>query len=129
AGYLMRRVARAGTEIEKEGPVRGDDLRIPDELERGVGQVFRQVVAGFGPARWPDRMVVVHQLREILAGLAAEKPVEPLEPSPERPTSVAGSGGHLAPAAQVPLSHRVGIPAVRDEHLGKGGALGGDVAA
>ena len=84
-GGVVRRVCRAGAEIQEEGRVGGDGVRVLDELDGLVGQVCREVI----PLVWSRgrryRVVVVDEVGIPLVGLPAEEAVIPLEPAAQRP--------------------------------------------
>ena len=54
----------------------------------------------------------------VLVGLAAEEPVEPLEPPTEWPTLPRSAGHHRARGREMPLAHRERRVAVAHEDLG-----------
>ena len=84
-GHVVRGMGRTRAEVEEEGFVRVDLLGVGDELDGPVGQVLGEVVALLGGPRRLDLVVVVDEVGVPLAGVAAQEPVEALEPAPERP--------------------------------------------
>ncbi len=127
-GDVMRRVHRARAEVHEERLVRGDLLGVGDEGHRLVHEVFGQVIALFGRLLGLDGVIVVDQLGIVLMGVAAEKPVVPLEPAPERPPVVRASRGNLVRRRQVPLAERVRVVSVLQQDLGQHPVLERDVA-
>ena len=129
-GPLLRgvvgRVGRAGRVVQEERLVGRDGLRVHDELDGLVGDVLAEVVALVGRLRLVHRVVVVDQLREPLAGLGAEEPVEALEAATRRPVAPRRGQVHLDRRAQVPLADHVGVPAALAEDLGQHPVLGRD---
>ena len=95
-GHVVRRVRRAGAEVQVERLVRGDLLGVGDELDRLVGQVLGQVVALLGRPRRLDLVVVVDQVGIPLARVAAEEAVVALEAAAERPAVIRPGRGLLA---------------------------------
>ena len=87
----MRCVGTARCMIKEEGFVRCDDLRIQDELDSVIDQIFIQVVAFFNRLGLGNGMVIVSQIREPLVGLTAQEAVVAFEAAPKRPT-VEGAG-------------------------------------
>ena len=92
-GDVVRRVRRAEAQVQVERLGRVDLLGVGDELDRLVDQVLAEVVALLGRARRLDLVVVVHQVRIPLAGVAAEEAVEALEAAAQAAT------GRYGPAA------------------------------
>jgi hypothetical protein len=120
-GGVVRRVGRARCVIEEERLVRRDRLRVPDELQRLVGEVLGQVVALLGRPRLVHGVVVVGQVRVPLVGLGAEEPVEPLEPAAGRPVPPGRGEVHLVGGAQVPLAALEGLAHGAHLSLGRSG--------
>ena len=115
--HMVRRVRRAGAEVQVERLVRVDLLGVGDELDRLVDQVLGQVVALLRRARRLDLVVVVDQVGIPLARVAAEEPVEALEAAPQRPAVVRPGRRLLVARRQVPLADHVGVVAVLEQHL------------
>src|SRR5215469_4792470 len=76
---LMRSVHRPGSEIEEEGLVWSKLLGIGDKLDCLVHEVGSQVVALLGGPGRIDLVIIVDQIRVVLAGVAAEEPVEAIK--------------------------------------------------
>ena len=95
-GHVVRRVRRAGAEVQIERLVGIDLLGVGDELDRPVGQILGQVIALLRALRRLDLMVVVDQVRIPLARIAAEEPVEALKPTAQRPAVIRARGRLLA---------------------------------
>ena len=70
ARRLVRRVHRAGREVEEERLARRGLLLVLDQADRLVGEVLGEVVAVLGRARRLDEAVVAHQLGRPLVGVA-----------------------------------------------------------
>ena len=114
---LVRRVARAGTEVCEEGLVGIDVAQITDERDRMVDEILGEVVAvGNGPGR-VDEVVVVHEGGRVLVRLAGEEAVEPFESASQRPAVPWCREVALVVGREVPLPDGPGRVAVRDEDL------------
>ena len=84
-----------GREPEEERLVGRGGAQVLHEEDRLVGQVLGEVVALLRRARRLDEVVVVHELRVVLVGLAAHEPVEALEAATERPLVPRAAHRHL----------------------------------
>ena len=113
---LLRRVVRgmvgAGAEEHVPGLVRPRLLGVADERHRLVGEVLGEVVAVLGPVGLVHVVVVVDERGIPLVGLAADEPVEAVEPACQwplglRPAHVPRVGRHVVvladPVGVVPL--------------------------
>ena len=116
-GYVVRRVRRTGAEVQVERLVGVDLVGVGNELDRLVGEVRGEVVALLGRRGRLDLMVVVDEIGVPLAGVAAEEPVEALEPAPERPAVIRPRASLLAAGDQVPLADHERAVAVLEQHL------------
>ena len=125
----MRRVSGARRVVEEERLVRGDGLRVHDELDGLVGDVLTEVVALLRARRLVHRVVVVGELGVPLARLGPEEAVPPLEAAARRPVAARRREVHLDGRAQVPLADHVGVPAPLAQDLGQHPVLGRDRAA
>jgi hypothetical protein len=107
---MVRGMRGAGAKMQVERLIRGDLLGVGDELDRLVRQVLGQVIALLRGARRLDLVIVINQLREPLAGVTAQEPVEPrrLLPQYQRypdprpslgPSSLTGAGWAAATLA------------------------------
>ena len=122
----VRGVSRLGGEVHEEGLVRVDDLGVPDELHRLVGHVVGQVVAVLGTAGGLDRVIVVHEVRKVGVGLAAEPAVEALEPPAQRPSALVGGQIALLARGEVPFAYAVGVVPALGQHFGDESVLEGN---
>ena len=113
----MRRVCRAEAEVQVEGLIGVDLLRVGDERDRLVDQVLAQVVALLGCARRLDLVVVVDEVGIPLARVAAEEAVEALEAAAERPARVRPRRRLLVGRGEVPLADHECVVALLDQHL------------
>lgn len=94
-------------------------LSVGDELDRLVDQVLAEVVALLRRAWRLHLVVVIHQIRVPLAGVAAQEPVEALEAAPQRPPVIRACAGFLVARRQVVLpDHERAVPMI-DQHLGQ----------
>jgi hypothetical protein len=73
-GDVVRRVLGPGREVEEEGLARRQLLGVLDELRGPVHQVLGQVVSLLRSPRRLDLVIVVDEVRVVLARVAAEKP-------------------------------------------------------
>ncbi len=105
ARRLMRRVHRAGSEIQEERLPRRGVAQVLDAPNRRVDQILGQVVALLGRARRRDEPVVSHQLGGPLIGVTPVESVEVLEAHGERPALERAGRGLLPARRQVPLAH------------------------
>ena len=128
---LLRRVVRgvvgAGAEPQEPRLVRVRLLGVADEPERLVGQVLGEVVALLGPVRLLDVVVVLHERRIPLVGLAADEPVEAVEPARQRPVALAAAHRPLVDGHVVVLADPERVPPLLAHHLGQGRVLHRDV--
>src|SRR5262245_22994255 len=113
----MRRVGSARAEVHKEGFVRSDLFGVGDEADRFVHQIFGQVVTLFGALLRLHRVVVRDQFGIVLVGFAAEKTVEALEASTERPSIIWARSRDLVSRREVPLAEGICVVAVLQEDL------------
>ena len=102
-------------------------LGVADEPERLVGQVLGQVIALLGPVRLLDVVVVLDERRIPLVGLAADEPVEAVEPARQRPVALAAAHRPLVDGDVVVLADPERVPALLAHHLGQGRVLHRDV--
>ena len=116
--HVVRGVPAPGREVHEERLVGVDDLGRLDHADRLVGEVLREVVALLGRAGRVDLAVVLHQVGVPLVRLAAEEPVEALEPAPERPAALVRGEVALLTRREVPLPDAVRVVPALDEHLG-----------
>ena len=79
---VVRRMGRARREVHEERPIRHQRLLLADPADGVVGQVLGQVVALLRRGRRLDRRRAAVQRRVPLVVLAADEPVEGLEPPP-----------------------------------------------
>ena len=108
---------RAEAQVEVERLCRIDLLGVGDELHGLVDQVLAEVIALLRFLGRLDLVVVVHQVRVPLAGIATQEAVETLEPPAQRPTLIRARRRLLVARCQVPLAHHVGVVAVPDQDL------------
>ncbi len=80
-GHVMRSVRRAGREVGEERLVGHQRLLLPHPVDRPVGHVLGEVVPLLGQAIRLDRDRPVVERRGVLVRLAAQEPVEVLEPA------------------------------------------------
>ncbi len=125
---LVRRVARAGAEVEEERLLGVDGPQVVDALDRVVGEVLGEVVAVLVGAGWLDEVVVVHEVGCELVGLAVEEAVEALEAAPERPPRPGAGEMRVLVGGQVPLADRVGRVALVAQDLGEEPGRAGDAS-
>ena len=118
-GRLVGRVAGAHRQVQHEALVRLHVAEVGDELDRPVGQIGAEVVAGRGRAGRGDPVVVVGEGRLELVGLAAEEAVEALEPAPERPRRTRRPEVEVLVGGEVPLADGVGRVPVGHGELGE----------
>ena len=108
AWCLVRRVASTGREVEEERPVGRGCAQIVDIRDRVVGEVLGEVVARLRRAWWIDLVVVVHEIRVVLVGLARHEAIETIEAAAERPPLLRRARRHLRRRRQVPFPDREG---------------------
>ena len=126
--HVMRGVRGTEAQMQVEGLGGVDLLGVGDELDRLVHQVLAEVVPLLRGARRLHLVVVVHQIRIPLAGVAAEEAVEALEAAPQRPPVERARGRLLVARRQVVLPDHEGAVAVLDQHLGQEAVLERDDA-
>src|SRR3712207_8732364 len=83
--YVVRRVARAGREVDEERLVRGQRVLGAHVVDGPVGQVLGQVIALLRRPRRLHRRRVLRQRRTPLVGLEADEAVEVLKAGRRRP--------------------------------------------
>ena len=106
--HVVRRVRRAGREVDEERLVGREALLLPDPGNRLVGHVLDQVVALFGRLLRLDRRGALVERRVPLVGLAADEAVEVLEAAAARRPGVERSG-----RARLPDRHFVALAELR----------------
>ena len=126
--HVVRRVRGAEAQIHIERLGRVDLLDVGNELHRLLDQVLAEVVTLLRGARRLYLVVVVHQVRIPLAGVAAQEPVEALEAAAERPPVERACARLLVARRQVILPDHERAVAVLDEHLGQEAVLERDDA-
>ncbi len=120
----MGRVHRAQWEVEEERAIRCRVLLVLHVADRSVGEVFGEVVPGFGRGRRIDVLVVADEVRAPLVRVALEKPVVALEAEPERPPVERSRMRTLARRDEVPLPHRERVvPAITQQSRHRGRRL------
>ena len=113
---VVRRVHRAGREVEEERAIRRGVLLVLHVPDGGVGQVFGEVVPLGGGARRIDVVVVAHEVGCPVVGVTLEEAVVPLEAEAERPPVEGARVRALPRGHEVPLAdrHRV-VPGVAQQ--------------
>ena len=129
SGGWCGRVGGAGGEIGEDRPVRGDRFLLADPADAVVGQVARQLVALFGRLVRFDRRRAAVERREELVRLAADEPVEIVEPHVGRPAVERAGGGGLVVGDVVVLAEPGRGVAVLVQDLGDGGGAVGNEPA
>jgi hypothetical protein len=124
--HVVRRVAAAGREVDEEGLVGllGSDPVEPSDRSVGhrIGQVVRVlVVVELG--RGADDLLVLRDARVPLTGVAAEEPVEIVEPPPVRPAVERARRPLLPVGSHVPLPEGRGAVAVVPQDPGQRRAI------
>ena len=110
--HMVRRVRGARAVVQIERLVRGNLGGVGEELDGPVGQVGVEVVALLRRRGRLDLVVVVDQVGIPLAGVAAQEPVEPLEPPAQRPAVERPDRGLELRGQQVVLADHVrAVPA------------------
>ena len=125
-GRVVRRVARAGGEVQVEGRV---GLRRAEGRDHGdglVGEVLGEVVALGGGAGRAHRGVVAEEVRDELVGLAAVEAVPVPEAATAGPRVARRGEVDLVLGREVPLADRDRDVAVRAEDLGEEAVLARD---
>jgi hypothetical protein len=92
---MVRSVVGARTKPHEPRFRRRHRMLIAQHPQGLVGQVLGQVIAILGRVRRPDEVVVLDQVGVPLVGLAAEEPVEPVEPLRQRPFRAAAACGDV----------------------------------
>ena len=116
----MRRMISAKSEIHQPGLFRGDLTGVADVLDSLVHKVFRQVIALLRPIRWLTKMVIFHDVRVPLVGLATEKSVVTFEATASGPGTPRCSHVLFGFRRQMPLSDAERAIAFFDQHLRDG---------
>ena len=120
-------VAGAGAEIHQERPVGCHLLGVADHRDGAVHQIFGQVVALFAGqpvlgayrfGRRVDELLILNQVRVVLAGLPAEEPVETFKSPPTWPVALRGCHVGLIRGRQMPFPDGIGVVAAFAEDLG-----------
>ena len=114
---LVGSVAGPRREPEEEGLLGSGGSQIAQEEGGPVSEVFGEVIALLRGLRRLDVVVVVHELRVVLVGLAAHEPVEAFEPAAEGPLVAGAAHRHPGGGCEVPLADREGGVAVAQEDL------------
>ena len=120
---MQRRVGGAERQIHEEGTA-GVGLLLVANVGNGViDQIFRQMIAGtLGRI---DEMIVLHQQRRPLVGLAAQKAVIFFKTHAERPVIERPRRGVGGVGREVPFAQGHGVVAILLQHFGdRAGALG-----
>ena len=107
-GHVVRRVGRAGREVDEERLVGCQRLLLRDPGHRLVGHVLHEVVALFGRLLRLDRRGAFVQRRVPLVRLAADEAVEVLEAAAAR-----GPGVERSDRARLPHRHFVALAELR----------------
>ena len=81
-------------------------LLVADVADRLVGEILGEVVAVVRCARRLDEVVVAHEVRRPLVGVAVEEAVVALEAEPERPAVERPRRAELPTRREVPLADR-----------------------
>ena len=115
----MRSVAGTRGVVHEERLLGRVDVRVEHHLDRLISEVLAEVVAVLGPLRRARGPVVERQVGVPVVRLAAQEPVEALEPAAERPAVQRTGWGVLFRGRQVPLAEAERVVALRDEHLGQ----------
>ena len=118
----MRRMRRAGREIQKERFVRRLRFLTPDPIDRMLDHCVIKIKILI--RRHADDRVVLSQHRIELAGFAAEKSPEVIEAERVRPAIERPGWSLLVVGCQVPLADRSGVVAVGLKNLGDGSRAG-----
>ena len=120
----MRRVRRAGREVDEERLVGHERLLLADPLDRLVGHVLREVVALLRSPVGLDRRRPLVERRVVLVGLAADEAVEVLEaaaaggPRVERPHRARLPDRHLVALAELRRRVAVELQRLRERRAG-----------
>ena len=111
--HVVRRMGRAGREVDEERLVGREGLLLTDPGDGLVGHVLHQVVALLGRLLWLDRRGALIERRVPLVRLAADEAVEVLEAAAAR-----GPGIERTGRARLPHRHLVALA-----ELGRGVAV------
>ena len=122
-GRLVRRMARAGGEVEEERLVGCGRAQLAHVADGAVGQVLAEVVAVGGRAGRHDRVVVLEQRRHELVGLATMEAIPTLEAATARPRVTRGCHVRLVLGREMPLADRHRQVTVGREDLGQHAVL------
>ena len=122
-GAMVRCVVGTRTEPHEPRLRRVRRLLIAQHPERLVGEILREVIPLFRRRRLIDELVVLHQIGIPVVGLAAEEPIEPIEPLLERPLRPTGAARDVFHGDVVIFSQPERAVAVVLKHLTDGGAL------
>jgi hypothetical protein len=117
---VVRRVRRAGCDVEKERPVRRDALHLAHPGDGLVGEVFGQVVIRVG--RGGDEVAVLVEDRVPVVHVAGVEAVEVVEPEPVGPAVERAGGTGLPRRSVVVLADPSGHVAILAQHLADGAA-------
>ena len=123
----MRRMRRAGREIQKERFIRRLRFLTPDPIDRMLDHcvIKKEILV----LRHADDRVVLGQHRIELAGFAAEKSPEIIEAERVRPAIERPGWSLLVVGRQMPLADRGSIVAVELKNLRHGCRTGGPIRA
>ena len=111
--HVVRRMHRPEGEVQEEGLAGRALLLVLDHADRLIGQVLAQVVAVLGAAGRVDVVVVAHEVRRPVVGVALEEAVVALEAEAERPGVERPGRGALPARGEVPLADGQGRVAPR----------------
>ena len=117
-GRVVRRVRRAGRDVQEERPVRGDALDLAHPGDGLVGEVGRQVVVRVGRGR--DEVPVLVQHRVPVVHVAGVEAVEVVEPEAIGPAVERAGGARLPGRRVVVLADPGGHVPVLPQHLADG---------
>ena len=120
---MVRRVLGPEGHVQEEGLARAGRLLVADEADRLVHDVGREVVVG--RVGRLDVVVVEHQFRMPLVGLALQEAEVAVEAALQRPLVVGAGGRRVLHGGEVPLAHGEGGIALVAQHLGHGGGVVG----
>ena len=117
---LVRGMARSRSEQHEPRCVGRSHLMAREELDRSIGEILGEVIAGCPGARCGDVAVVANQFRRVLVGLGVEEAVIAIEATAKRPPVERAARSGFGQAHDVPLAHHVVAVAVRAKHLRDG---------
>ena len=106
--HVVRRMGRAGREVDEERLVGRERLLLADPVDGLVGHVLHEVVALLGRLLRLDRRGALVQRRVPLVGLAADEAVEILEAASARGPCIERPG-----RARLPNRHLVALAELR----------------